>query len=81
MINRLLFACTLVLLAACNAVAFTAVSSFVRTGSFGPAMKSRALGSGKGLYMFFGAPKDDGSPGDYVCKVRKFHKSIAFTFC
>jgi hypothetical protein len=22
--------------------------------------------------FFFGAPKDDGSPGDYVCKVRQF---------
>mmetsp|Transcript_88 Transcript_88/g.228 ORF Transcript_88/g.228 Transcript_88/m.228 type:complete len:124 (+) Transcript_88:67-438(+) len=55
-----------------NASAFTAGSSFagnrlpssIRSGQnrrYGVSNRSR-------LNMFFGAPKDDGSPGDYVCK-------------
>ena len=34
---------------------------------FAPVPKSVALREGTSLY-FFGQPKDDGSPGDYVCK-------------
>merc|ERR1719362_2575918 len=30
--------------------------------------RARKIGSNNGLRMFFGAAKDDGSPGDYVCK-------------
>mmetsp|Transcript_22212 Transcript_22212/g.31843 ORF Transcript_22212/g.31843 Transcript_22212/m.31843 type:complete len:112 (+) Transcript_22212:142-477(+) len=47
---------------ACSVMAFSPSSSFVGT------RVASVVPSTSQLNMFFGAAKDDGSPGDYVCK-------------
>mmetsp|Transcript_38069 Transcript_38069/g.56961 ORF Transcript_38069/g.56961 Transcript_38069/m.56961 type:complete len:111 (-) Transcript_38069:280-612(-) len=67
---KYLLVLVIAMIATCNTMAFTSPSSsFVGNGmkySQNPARQNR--GSGSSLQMFFGQPKDDGSPGDYVCK-------------
>ena len=48
------------------------VSSFVTQHQLNPLVTSSSTSSTTSLYFFdaFSAPKDDGTPGDYVCKVK-----------
>jgi hypothetical protein len=48
------------------------VSSFVTQRQLNPLVTSSSTSSTTSLYFFdaFSAPKDDGTPGDYVCKVK-----------
>lgn len=50
------------------------VQAFVPTTSSHNGVSVRPENSVK--VFFFGGPKDDGSPGDYVCKVRSFYFSF-----
>jgi len=79
---KYLLVLVIAMIATCNTMAFTSPSSsFVGNGmkySQNPARQNR--GSGSSLQMFFGQPKDDGSPGDYVCKVIVFWLSNAKHF-
>uniref|UniRef100_A0A7S4MJT3 Ig-like domain-containing protein n=1 Tax=Odontella aurita TaxID=265563 RepID=A0A7S4MJT3_9STRA len=50
--------------------AFTTSSSFVgRNFGEGASLARSSRTTSSGMQMIFGPPKDDGSPGDYVCKV------------
>lgn len=49
-------------------ILFTVLATMASTQAFAPAY-SNAVSSSTKLNLFgFGEPKDDGSPGDYVCK-------------
>mmetsp|Transcript_62172 Transcript_62172/g.74810 ORF Transcript_62172/g.74810 Transcript_62172/m.74810 type:complete len:143 (+) Transcript_62172:112-540(+) len=49
--------------------AFSSSSSFLGRSSCMPVIKKNVPnGRSTNLQMFFGAAKDDGTPGDYVCK-------------
>lgn len=52
----------------------TTVDAFTPPLALAPARAASSSSSTTRLY-FFGGPKDDGSPGDYVCKVRNTRKA------
>lgn len=58
-----IFALFLLAIVACTVSGFTSSSFIGNRVAAAPKSVSQ-------LSMFFGQPKDDGSPGDYLCKVR-----------